>query len=212
MEPTTVDRRRISMSLLRLAVVVLVFALVGLRLGASEGGFTATLAPEEQLAAGLAKLSSAEQTALNALVARELSAARAGGVTAFAGTFVSRRRAEERTLAGLDRLAPAEQAQLDVLVAAALAARPVRRESESASRLARADTSVKDPRQLEVHGEISFLYGWGRGGDFKGGSFSATLTDPANRYTIGLGFSHFEGPGFFPRGFDPETDWLLRRH
>ena len=78
MEPTTVDRRRISMSLLRLAVVVLVFALVGLRLSASEGGFTATLAPEEQLAAGLAKLSSAEQTALNALVAREVSAARSG--------------------------------------------------------------------------------------------------------------------------------------
>ena len=200
------------MSLLRLAAVVLVFALVGIRLSASEGGFTATLAPEEQLAAGLAKLSSAEQTALNALVARELSAARAGGVTAFAGTFFSRRRSEERTAAGLDRLTPEEQTQLNAFVASALASHPVWRESESASRLRRAETSGQDPRHLEVHGEISFMYGWGRGGAFKGGSFYTTLTDPENRYTIGIGFSRFEGPGYFSRGFGDETDWLLRRH
>ncbi|WP_415908122.1 hypothetical protein [Oleiharenicola sp. Vm1] len=37
------------------------------------GGFTATLSSEQQTAAGLTRLSADEQTALNALVAREVS-------------------------------------------------------------------------------------------------------------------------------------------
>ncbi|MBI3884112.1 MAG: hypothetical protein HY302_00015 [Opitutae bacterium] len=188
------------MSFLRFAAAALVCVLGAGALRAADGGFTATLAPAQRSAAGLTKLSAAEDTALDTLVAREVTAARQGGVRAFAGSFVSRRRPAERAQAGLDRLTPGEQDRLDDFVAAALAAGPVF--TAPASKLASLDTAVKDPRHLEVHGEVSFLYGWGSGGrSVRGGSIAATFTDPAGRYQLAVAFSHYEGDGFLGRGF-----------
>lgn len=199
------------MSLLRLAALLLVLALGSSSLHATDGGFTATLSKDQQASAGLTKLSTDEETALNVLVAREVSAARQGGVRAFAGNFLSRRKPEERAQAGLDRLTPAEQARLKDLVAAALASGPAW--TEPKSKLVSLDTSVKDPRHLEVHGEVSFLYGWGSGGrSIKGGSIYTTFTDPAGRYQFAVGYSQYEGSGFFDRGFGGGPGFCLRGH
>ncbi len=199
------------MSLLRLAALLLALALGSSSLHATDGGFTATLSKDQQASAGLTKLSVDEQTALNALVAREVSAARQGGVRAFAGNFLSRRKLEERAQTGIDRLTPAEQARLNDLVATALAAGPAW--TEPASKLASLDTSVKDPRHLEVHGEVSFMYGWGSGGrSIKGGSIYTTFTDPAGRYQFAIGYSQYEGSGFLGRGFGGGPGFCLRGH
>ena len=199
------------MSPLRLAVLLLVLALGSGALRAAEGGFTATLSSGQQSVAGLTKLSADEVTALNALVAREVAAARQGGVRAFAGNFLSRRKSDERAQAGLDHLSTAEQARLNDFVAAALASGPAW--TEPKSKLASLDTAVKDPRHLEVHGEISFLYGWGSGGrSIKGGSIYTTFTDPAGRYQFAVGYSQYEGSGFFDRGFGGGPGFCLRGH
>lgn len=182
----------------RLALAALLLGLGPVALTAGDGGFTATLSVEQQANAGLAKLSPDETTTLNSLVAREVAAARSGGVPAFAGTFVSRRQPAERTQAGLDRLTAVEQEFLNTFAAAALAAGPAW--SVPASKLTKIDTSVKDPRRLEVHGSVSLMYGWGGGREMKGGSIDLWIADPAGRYVIEFGYTRFEGDGFFRRG------------
>jgi hypothetical protein len=199
------------MQFLRTAAAFFVLVFGAASLHAADGGFTATLSSEQLNAAGLSKLSAAEDDALNTLVAREVSAARQGGVRAFAGTFVGRRKPDERAQAGLDRLTPVEQDRLNDFVAAALASGPAF--TEPASKLASLDTSVKDPRHLEVHGEVSFMYGWGSGGrSVKGGSIYTTFTDPAGRYQFAVGYSQYEGNGFLGRGFGGGPGLCLRGH
>lgn len=193
------------------------FALAALLLGlapvvsrAGDSGFTATLSAEQQTNSGLAKLSPDETTALNTLVAREVAAARSGGVQAFAGTFVSRRQPAERAQAGLDRLTTVEQEFLNTFAAAALAAGPVW--SVPASKLTQIDTSVKDPRQLEVHGSVSLMYGWGSGGrEMKGGAIDLRFTDPAGRYSLDLRYLRIEGADFTTYRHRNELDWLSLR-
>lgn len=176
-----------------LAIASLAFAADG------TGGFTATLSSEQQIAAGIARLSADEQTALNALVAREVSLARQGNVKAFAGTFSSRRQPAERAAAGLDRLVPAELEQLDLFVANAIAAGPAR--PTLPRRLKPTDVARND--RLEIHGEVTLAYGWGRGGrDMRAGSLYTEIHDKETGVTLGLGYSEFSGDGWWGYG-DP---------
>lgn len=170
------------------------------------GGFIATLSSEQQATAGLTHLSADEQTTLNTLVAREVSLARQGNVKAFAGTFSSRRKPAERASAGLDRLSPAELEQLDLLVANAIAAGPA--QPTLPRRLKPSDVARND--RLEIHGEVTLAYGWGRGGrDMRAGSLYTEIYDKETGTTIGLGYSQFSGDGWWGYGDPYSYDYDL---
>jgi hypothetical protein len=167
-------------------------------LRAAGGGFTATLALEQQTAAGVTTLTADERTALDQLVADDLAFARRENLTDLGGTFVARRTAADRKQAGLDRLAPEQLAKLNELVAAALAARPTPKERP---RL-RASEVLSAKRRGEIHGSVTVMYGWGRGGrDYRAGTLWLDYQDPEGRFGLGLGLSTSDGDGFY--GYDP---------
>lgn len=166
----------------------------------STGGFLVTLSLEQQAAAGLTRLNAEEQTALNTLVARELMLARQGNVRGFAGTFISRRKPAEMTQAGLDRLTPEEQARLNAYVATALASAPMRPEPKPLTK-----KDVTSGSRLQVHGRVSFAYGWGSGGrSFRGGSVYTDIYDPETGLSLGIGLSATSGNGWWPYCYDDD--------
>ncbi|MBI2510783.1 MAG: hypothetical protein HYV96_02290 [Opitutae bacterium] len=175
------------------------------------GGFIVTLSSEQQSTAGLTHLSADEQTMINTLVAREVALARQGNVKAFAGTFSSRRKPAERAAAGLDRLSPAELEQLDLLVANAIAAGPA--QATLPRRIKPSDVARND--RLEIHGEVTLAYGWGRGGrDMRAGSLYTEIYDKETGLTLGLGYSQFSGDGWWGYG-DPyayDDDYMPTRY
>jgi len=172
--------------------------LVGM-LPAAEGGFIATLSEQQQTDAGLTKLSAEQQLALNSLVAREVSLARQGGVTAFAGTFYSRRKPEERASAGLDQLTTAERDALNQAVATAIASKPV---PVTLTRRLR-EKELAANRRLETHGEVTFVYGRGSGGrDLIGGSVYTEVYDRETGVSLGVGVSRYEGNGWWGYPYD----------
>lgn len=165
---------------------------------AAVGGFSVTLSPEKQAAAGVAGLSAAERTALDRLVAGEMAMIRGGEAPEFTGTFVSRRTEAERKSAGLDRLSTAQLEQLNEFIASALAPRPQPRERP---RLKESDVLAAG-RQARIHGSISVAYGWGGGRDLWAESLWLEYYDPGSRIGLGLGLSNFDGDGFY--GFYPD--------
>jgi len=188
---------------------------------AAETGFIPTLTTEQQLSTGLTRLSADQQTALNALVAREVSLAHQGNVRAFAGTFVSRRKPAELKAAGLDRLTAEEQDRLNDLVALAIAAGPVKPEPRE---LKPGDVSVTD--RLQIHGSIGLAMGWGGGRSFRAGSFFTDIYDPVTGLELGIGLSAMSGNGWmgwdgYPGYYDPafnrfdlstDSPWLTDRN
>lgn len=168
-------------------------------LHATEGGFAATLSADQQTAAGLAKLSTPERSALDQFVAMELSQVRQGEWQDLTGPFVSRRTDVERKSAGLDRLSPAELTRLNELVTAALSARPKPKERPRIK-----DSEVFNPApKPELHGSISLMYGRGAGGrDFHGSSLSLDYFDPVNGFGLYVGVASFTGKGFY--GYSPD--------
>lgn len=162
-------------------------------LRAADGGFTATLAPEQKAAAGVTTLTADERTALDQLVADDLAFARRENLTDLGGTFVSRRTEADRKEAGLDRLTPDQLARLNELVAAALAARPTPKERP---RLKESDV-LSAKRRGEIHGSVTVMYGWGRGGrEYRAGTLWLDYQDPDGRFGLGLGIGTFDGDGF----------------
>lgn len=163
-------------------------------LRAAEGGFTATLSLEQKTAAGVTTLTADERTALDQLVADDLAFARRENLTDLGGTFVARRTEADRKQAGLDRLSPEHLAKLNELVAAALAARPTPKERP---RLKESDV-LNAKRRGEVHGSVTVMYGWGRGGrEYRAGSLWLDYQDPDGRFGLGVGISTFDGDGFY---------------
>ena len=166
---------------------------------AAEGGFTATLSGEKQMAAGLTELTIAERTALDQLVAGELAMVRGNEAPELPGTFVSRRTEAERKSAGLDRLTGSQLEKLNEFVASALAGRPQPKERP---RLKESDV-LADGRENRIHGSVSVTYGWGRGGrDMRAESLWLEYYDPERRFGLGIGLSNFDGDGFY--GFYPD--------
>jgi hypothetical protein len=162
-------------------------------LAAAEGGFTATLSPEQRDAAGLAGLNDDERGALDRLVAQDLAFARREKITVLDDTFATRHDETARKLSGLDRLTAGQLAKLNELVAAAIAARPTPKERP---RLKESDVVVQ--RRAEIHGSITVAYGWGGGGrDFRAGSLWLNYYDPETRLGIGVGLTSMEGGGYY---------------
>lgn len=176
------------------AALCLALAVSHLSAAEPAAGFLASLAPATWNASGLARLTAAEKTALDALVARDVAAARQGGVTAFRGTFSTRRTAAERTSAGLDRLSPAELNQLDESVAVTLATRPLLvakppRPTDTAG------IDVSAALKPEIHGRVTLGYAWSERGSYRFGSVETYYYDPASRVTLGLGIATGRGSG-----------------
>ncbi|MFI5355883.1 MAG: hypothetical protein ACHQ4G_00965 [Opitutales bacterium] len=188
----------------RLAGLLAAMALFG-ALCAPAADFGAGLSPAEQAALGLPKLSAAQTTALNALVARDLLSARQGGVTAFAGTFTGRRTPAERRRAGLDQLTPPEQDTLNTLVAEAMAQPPTPAPSVAGLRQENPE-AVNVPRRLQIHGMLSYTYGWGGGGSFQAASLYTEVTDPDHNVTVAVGIDTIKGDGYLLRRADGGYD------
>ncbi len=169
-------------------------------LRATEGGFSATLSTGQKDAAGFAALSAAELTILDQLVADDLAYARRENLPVLDGTFAARQTEAERQAAGLDRLTTEQLARLNELVAAAITARPMPKERP---RLKDSDVFVKN--KPEVHGSVTFGYGWSRGGSARFGSFYTEYYDPATRLSLGVGVSTFNGSGYWGGG--PGSDY-----
>lgn len=167
---------------------------LGTALWAADGGFTATLAPDQQTAAGLSTLASTERVALDQLVAVELALVRQGTAQELTGTFVSRRTVAERRLAGLDRLSTAELAKLNELVSAALAARPKPKERPRLKE----DDVINAKSKPEIHGAVSLTYGWAGGGrNYRATSLWLDYFDPTTGLGLNFGLTNFSGNGFF---------------
>jgi hypothetical protein len=127
-------------------------------------------------------------------VADDLAFARRENLTDLGGTFVSRRTEAARKQAGLDRLTPEQLARLNELVGAAIATRPTPKERP---RLKESDV-LSAKRRGEVHGSVTMMYGWGRGGrEYRAGSLWLDYQDPDGRFGLGVGISTFDGDGFY---------------
>ena len=181
----------------------------GLALPARADGdvrFSATLTAAQRDAAGLSQLTADQVAVIDGLVRQDEAASKFKNNAVDHTRFTQRRTVREREVAGLDRLTPAQEALLDDLtarripgtepatVAAALAA-------QASAPGVTPQTTVVAPKP-DIHGEVSFTYGWGRGGNTMGGDVILTYADPAGRYGVMVGYSEFRGPGL-PLGFYP---------
>lgn len=187
----------------RLAVGIMALC-GGFVLPANAVDFSATLSPEQTDRSGIDHLTAAQKSVLDTLIARELRAARQGGVTAFARTFFDRRTSDERHEAGLDQLTPSEQGTLNELVATALAKQqPAPLPVSMLHRSVPTATTSRD--RLKVHGEVTLVVGAGRGGSFYGGSVYTEITDPEKKMTLGVGVATLRGhvPWWRCSAYDP---------
>jgi hypothetical protein len=75
----------------------------------------------------------------------------------------------------------------------AIASRPVPRERP---RLKESDLLAARKRG-EVHGSVTFAYGWGGGREFRAGSLWLDYYDPENRFGLGIGITTVDGDGFY---------------
>jgi hypothetical protein len=188
----------------RLVRAGIAFALAALAAAAraAETGFIGALSAEERAECGIAKLSGPQVAALNALVERDVTLARQGGVTGFSSSFVARHSAKDRDAAGITRLSDMERSMLDVLTARAIAMGPAPEQvfayAPAPAPPPPAETLVSAPPHLEVHGDVSFTVGGGsHGSSFYGTSADVFVTDPSGKFTLGVGVSEFRGKGFF---------------
>jgi hypothetical protein len=166
--------------------------LMGSVLPAPESGFTATLSPAQQAAAGLATLTADERACLDRLVAAESIPGREI-YSALNANFDRRQTAEARQQAGLDRLSPEQLDQLNGLVASALAPRPKPKDRPR----------IKDSEILaekappEIHGALTVGLGWGGGGTSRYGALQLEYYDPEHGFSLGIGLESYSGPGRF---------------
>lgn len=185
--------------------------LAGLTLGiavgaepAGEPAFAETISVADQTAAGLSILTDGELAELNRLIQQEVTLARQGNVTGFAGTFTGRRTDGQRTATGLERLSAEQQAHLDTLVAYRLAAPTLVFWTPRATDGDRAG-AVRRPSPFPIRSSVSLTYGAGSGGtSFYGGSMSMTYDDPSGKFsaTVSISEYHIKGPD---RDFPAET-------
>jgi len=186
---------------------------------ALRAGFVDNLTPPEQAGAGLTHLSPPQLAALNELVDHDQTLAREGGVTGFARSFLQRRTPLERARAGLEQLTSAERDELDSLVAFAIANPPpeiphfIHHPKPTAALVAPppAPPLVFTPVPLkpEVHGDLSFTVGGGKGVSFYGSTLDLYVIDPQGRYAISVSLSQFHGKGpISPCLLDPSWPWF----
>lgn len=169
----------------------------------SQARFSQTLSAAELVEAGVNRLSSDQVAVLDALVRRDLAAQlnpRRGDPVP-AARFSQRLTDDERRNAGLALLTEAELKQLDTfanrnasaVLAHTLLAPPV---FLSPGVRLRPDGEKTGP---EVHGTMSFMYSWSKGGySEKTGAMQVRFADPVRGYSLDVGYSETHAKGPFP--------------
>jgi len=169
---------------------------------AAEFGFCEGLSAEERSASGIARLTPAQVSALNALVGRDVTLAREGGVTAFSTAFSARHSAQERAAAGLDGLTDAQRSTLDRLAARAISLGPpplqpfLYAPPPAPPPPAPRKPWVSALLETQVHGDLSFSFGGGHGFSAYGGSADIYVTDPTGTFTVGVGVGEYRARGW----------------
>ena len=165
--------------------------------------FSATLNSDQREATGLAHLSADNVAVIDGLVRQDEAASKFKNNNVDHSRFSGRRTERERDIAGLNQLTPAQLTRLDGLVGLRISG-PVAAEPATAAVTTittTAGTAVQSPtagRKLDIHGELGFTYGWGKGGDFSGGDLILTYDDPEGRYSVLFGYSEYHGKGLLP--------------
>lgn len=175
-------------------VSCLALSLAPLR-AAADTGFTSTLSTGQRGATGLDQLTADELAMFDVLFASDLVTARQLRITTFGERFSDRHRGQK---AGIERLDSDQLAQLDELVADAIAAQPLPKDRP---RL-KDNEVVSLQRRLEVHGGMSFTYGWASGGrDFREAGAWVSYYDPVSGLGLAVGFSQYSGDVLYPYGY-----------
>jgi hypothetical protein len=167
---------------------------------ASDVRFSATLSPDLRERTGISQLAPDSLAVIDGLVRQDEAASKFKNNDVDHTRFSERRTARERDLAGLNRLTPAQISLLDDLIGYRITGVPPASAS-SGTIVSTTGTAVKPnlaAQKLDIHGEIGFTYGWGKGGTFSGGDIILTYDDPAGRYGVLLGYSEYQGKGLSP--------------
>jgi hypothetical protein len=174
---------------------------------ADDVRFSATLTPKQRAGTGLAGLDPDHVAVIDGLVRQDEAASKFKDNAVDHTRFSQRRTAPERALAGLAALTPGQLAQLDELVRQRIAGpapEPAAAMTRSAGTAGTGVKSVTGGRPLEIHGEISYTYGWSQRGSYQGGGLVLTYDDPARRYSLLVGYAEYHGKGlpwcFYPGG------------
>ncbi|HEX2862136.1 MAG TPA: hypothetical protein VHN79_10875 [Lacunisphaera sp.] len=185
---------RVIRSRLLLTGLMLAFAWP---LRAAEGGFVNGLSEQQKTEAGLTELTADELLTLDGLVAGDIARTRQLKTSALPGAFSSRHPEPRLVAAGLNRLTYDQLAKLNELVDAAVYVRPTPRERP---RL-KDDDVLSEKGRLQVHGGMSFTYGWAGGGrNFRETAAWVSYYDPVTGLGLGFGFSNLSGdlyPGYY---------------
>lgn len=164
-------------------------------LRAADTGFSATLSTGQRSATGVDQLTAEEITIVDLLVASDLATARQLRITTFGGRFSDRHNGQK---AGIERLDSDQLAQLDELIADTIAAQPLPKDRP---RL-KDNEVVSLQRRLQVHGGMSFTYGWASGGrDFREAGAWVSYYDPVSGLGLAVGFSQYSGDVLYPYGY-----------
>lgn len=164
--------------------------------------FSATLSAAQHDRAGLTQLSADNLAVIDGLVRQDEAASKFKDNDVDHTRFSQRRTPRERNIAGLDHLSASQLAALDDLVGQRISGTaPAADATIVSGSSAGGSAGVKPsltPHKLDIHGEMSFTYGWGKGGNFSGGDLVLTYDDPAGRYSVLVGYSEYHGKGLAP--------------
>jgi|GEM_PF-1199742 len=171
---------------------------------ASDVRFSATLNPDLRNRTGLSQLTPDHLAVIDGLVRLDEAASKFKDNAVDQTRFSQRRTPRERDISGLNQLSPAQVSLLDDLIGYRITGIAPASMANATTIASSTGTAVKPNRptaQLEIHGEIGFTYGWGKGGSFRGGEIILTYDDPAGRYGVLVGYSQYEGKGLSPCNF-----------
>ncbi len=165
--------------------------------------FSATLTPAQRERTGLNQLTADNVAIIDGLVRQDLAALKYKNNAVDHTRFSERRTPRERDIAGLDRLSPAQLTELDNLTGQRIMGTLTVPHAAVAHHSGTAVKPAVTGHPLDnIHGEIGFTYGWGRGGTFSGGDIVLTYDDPAGRYSLLVGYAEYRGKGLLPC-YDP---------
>ncbi len=188
----------------RLFLVLLCGCVALVARAASDVRFSATLNPDLRDRTGLSQLTSDNVAVIDGLVRQDEAASKFKDNAVDHTRFSQRRTTRERDISGLNRLTPDEISLLDDLIGYRITGIAPASSAATATITSTAGTAVKpnlSTAKLDIHGEIGFTYGWGKGGSFSGGDIILTYDDPAGRYGVLVGYSEYEGKGLSPCTF-----------
>lgn len=178
----------------RAGLAGVMLALAAIPSAAAENDFCAQLSGEQLAASGLTSLTPAERTAIDRIVAAEMSESRLAEGVVLSGTFVSRRTPVELKETGLDRLTSEQVAKLNELVASSTIDRPKPKERPRLN----TDSVINVRARPEVHGSLSLTYGRVAGGQsFHGADLWLDYSIPELNLNLGFGMSRNSGGALY---------------